>query len=61
LPGPDGDGDLVPDALDPYPADPLNAWDLREAGADATFDTADDVIYRLTLDPTYAAGVRWGC
>jgi len=60
LEGPDADGDLVPDVLDPYPADPLNAWDLREAGADGIFDTADDVIYRLTLDPVYSSGKTVG-
>ena len=44
----------------PYPADPLNNLDLREAGADGVFDTADDVIYRLTLDPTYTTGTSVG-
>ena len=30
----DTDADGLPAGLDPYPADPLNAWDLREAGTD---------------------------
>jgi hypothetical protein len=56
LTGSDTDGDMVPDVLDPYPADPFNNFDLREAGADGVFDTSDDVIYRLTLDPQYSSG-----
>ena len=54
--GPDTDADGLPDGLDPYPSDPHNAWDLREAGPDHTFDTADDVIYRLTLATDYTGG-----
>ena len=60
LTGPDTDGDLVPDVLDPYPADPLNSWDLREAGVDGLFDTSDDIIYRLTVDPQYSGGTQIG-
>ena len=56
LAGADPDADKLPDSLDPYPTDPLNAWDLRAAGPDATFDTADDVIYRLTLATPYTGG-----
>ena len=48
---PDTDGDGVPDFMDVLPAAPLNTWDLREAGADATFDTPDDVIYNLDVAP----------
>ena len=48
--------DGLPTSLDPYPSDPLNALDLREAGADGTFGTADDVIYRLTLTSAYTGG-----
>ena len=58
--GVDADGDGVPDGLDAYSADPWNAFDLREAGTDGVFDTADDVIYRLTLDPTYTTGLNVG-
>ena len=58
--GADADADGVPDVLDAYPADPLNNFDLREAGTDGVFDTADDVIYRLTLDPTYTTGTSVG-
>ena len=60
LDGPDADGDLVPDVLDAYPSDPLNNFDLREAGTDGTFDTPDDAIYRLTLDPAYTTGTSVG-
>ena len=34
-------------------------FDLREAGADGAFDTADDVIYSLGVDP-YTSGTRVG-
>ncbi|MEW6157554.1 MAG: FG-GAP-like repeat-containing protein, partial [Verrucomicrobiota bacterium] len=45
--GTDTDGDGLPDAADPYPTDRLNAFDLRAAGADGNFDTADDQLYSL--------------
>jgi hypothetical protein len=38
----------------------LNNFDLREAGADSVFDSSDDVIYRLTLDPQYSSGTTIG-
>ena len=56
LSGADSDTDGLPDALDPYPADPLNTWDLREAGVDGTFNTADDTIYRPVLTSPYTGG-----
>jgi hypothetical protein len=45
--GADSDADGLPDRLDPYPANAANAFDLREAGADGSFDTSDDVLYTL--------------
>jgi hypothetical protein len=45
--GADGDADGLPDILDPYPANAANAFDLREAGPDDSFGTADDVLYTL--------------
>ncbi|MFZ4525881.1 MAG: lectin-like protein [Chlorobium sp.] len=33
-------------------------WDLREAGTDGVFDTADDVIHRLVLDGTYSLDMQ---
>ena len=59
----DSDGDQVPDMFDVHPTDPLNAWDVREAGADGQFDTPDDVIYSPYLTSTYvpAPASRWPC
>jgi len=50
----------VPDVLDPWPNDALNGWDLRSSGADGIFDTVDDVIYQLTMSPTYTSGTTIG-
>ena len=52
----DADADGIPDALDAFPADPLNAWDLREAGLDGLFDTGDDAVYSIALASAYASG-----
>jgi len=60
LEGVDSDGDGIPDVIDPYPLDALNNFDLRAAGADGAFDTADDVIYRLRVDPLYTSGTSVG-
>ncbi|MDJ0840768.1 MAG: CARDB domain-containing protein [Acidobacteriota bacterium] len=47
----DPDGDKLLNAslvtLDPYPNDRLNAFDLRQPGADGLYDTADDLQYSL--------------
>ncbi|MAF66354.1 MAG: hypothetical protein CMJ84_11945, partial [Planctomycetes bacterium] len=43
----DADNDGISDALDAWPTDPLNGWDVREAGTDGQFDTNDDTVYQL--------------
>ncbi|WCJ60887.1 FG-GAP-like repeat-containing protein [Fontisphaera persica] len=49
---PDSDGDGIPDAADAYPNDLRNGVELRGAGADNTFDTADDEWYDLDVTST---------
>ncbi|MEK6250231.1 MAG: hypothetical protein N2C12_18750, partial [Planctomycetales bacterium] len=63
IPAPSGDtdGDSVPNEVDSHPSDPLNGWDLREAGADGIFNSlatpsSDDVVYDLRLGSTYSGG-----
>jgi hypothetical protein len=55
--GPDADADGLPDILDPYPTNAANAFDLREAGPDASFGTADDVLYTLRQTAFSGTGV----
>ena len=43
----DTDGDGLVNVLDPFPTDPLNAFELRSAGGDNNFGTSDDIIYNL--------------
>ena len=38
-----------------------SSWDVRAAGADTVFDTADDVVYDLRVSPAYAAGPKSTC
>ena len=44
------------DVLDSHPLDPLNGWDLREAGADGVFGNEDDDVYDLRVSPGYSGG-----
>ena len=52
----DSDGDGVPDIIDSHPSDPLNGWDLREAGADGVFGNEDDDVSDLRVSPSYSGG-----
>jgi len=48
-PGTAADGDGLNDANDPSPTDAFNGFDLREAGVDGLFDTADDQVQLLSV------------
>ena len=63
LPAEDGTTTAVVDRLTVTLSEDLNAstvaasaFDLREAGPDGVFGTADDVVYSLTPDPAYTTG-----
>ena len=45
----DTDGDGLTNANDPFSSDVLNGFDLREAGADGVFSTADDEARLLSV------------
>jgi len=44
--------------VDPYPADPLNAWDLREAGRTTPLTPPTTSSYRLTQPTAYTGGTK---
>ncbi len=54
--GLDTDGDGLANAIDPFPNDALNGFELRGAGADGLFKTADDRVYALVAD-SYSGGL----
>src|SRR5205085_11549081 len=43
-------------ACDIRPTNGVNTWELRAAGADASFGTGDDVAYHLSVTPTSVSG-----
>jgi fibronectin type 3 domain-containing protein len=54
--GVDTDGDGLADAFDPFPKDKFNGLEMRCAGTDGLFGTADDRVYSLVPD-AYAGGL----
>lgn len=50
----------VSEALDASTVNASSSWDMREAGADGVFDTADDTPYSITTLPTYTTGTSIG-
>ncbi|MEI6568438.1 MAG: hypothetical protein WCR20_17295, partial [Verrucomicrobiota bacterium] len=57
--GVDSDHDGIPDSLDTFPLDPYNGLDLRASGSDGLFDTADDIVYKLSIG-NYTGGFSLG-
>ena len=53
----DVDGDQIPDVVDARPTDASNGWEVRSAGADGLFDSADDVLYTVVADYDNASTV----
>lgn len=45
------------EGLDPATVNDVSNYDLRSAGADGTFGTADDVVYPLALSSVYSSGL----
>ncbi len=48
----DTDNDGLTASFDPFPSDAFNGFDLRAAGVDGQFDTADDQVYLLEVTRT---------
>ncbi|MGA4580155.1 Ig-like domain-containing protein, partial [Limisphaera sp. VF-2] len=52
---------MFSEELAPATVNDAAAYELRAAGADGLFDTADDLFYSVAISPTYASGSNATC